>query len=91
MRFIPNKDCNDVRRLYPTHDWNCGSGERWADNLARLDVMLEDFGDAAILAADAQPGEQVLDIGCGSGTSTFVLADKVGGGSRIYRHRHRAL
>lgn len=61
-----------------THDWNGDSGERWAANLARLDVMLEDFGHAAILAADAQPGEQVLDIGCGSGTSTFVLADKVG-------------
>jgi SAM-dependent methyltransferase len=62
----------------PTHDWNGDSGDRWAANLTRLDLMLEDFGSAAIAAADAQPGEQILDIGCGSGTSTFTLAQQVG-------------
>jgi SAM-dependent methyltransferase len=62
----------------PTHDWNGDSGARWAANLARLDRMLEDFGSAAIAAAKAQPGEQILDIGCGSGTSTFALAQRVG-------------
>lgn len=62
----------------PTHDWNGDSGERWAANLDRLDLMLQDFGDAAIAAAAAQPGERILDIGCGSGTSTFMLADQVG-------------
>ena len=62
----------------PTHDWNGDSGARWAANLERLDLMLQDFGDAAIAAAAAQPGEHILDIGCGSGTSTFMLADHVG-------------
>lgn len=62
----------------PTHDWNGDSGDRWAANLVRLDLMLEDFGNAAIRAADAQPGEQILDISCGSGTSTFVLAEQAG-------------
>lgn len=62
----------------PTHDWNGDSGTRWAANLARLDLMLEDFGNAAIAAANAQPGELVLDIGCGSGTSSFPLARQVG-------------
>ncbi len=62
----------------PTHDWNGDSGTRWAANLARLDVMLEDFGKAAIMAANAQPGYHILDIGCGSGTSTFPLAEQVG-------------
>lgn len=61
-----------------THDWNGDSGDRWAANLARLDLMLEDFGAAAIAAAKAKPGERVLDIGCGSGTSTFELAEQVG-------------
>lgn len=62
----------------PTHDWNGDSGARWAANLERLDLMLQDFGDAAIAAAAAQPGEHILDIGCGSGASTFMLADQVG-------------
>lgn len=62
----------------PTHDWNGDSGERWAANLTRLDLMLEDFGSAAIAAAKAQPGEQVIDIGCGSGTTSFTLAQQVG-------------
>ncbi|HEY0594223.1 class I SAM-dependent methyltransferase [Sphingopyxis sp.] len=67
----------------PTHDWNGDSADRWAANLARLDLMLEDFGNAAIAAADAQPGNHILDIGCGSGTSTFVLAKQVGPGGHI--------
>jgi SAM-dependent methyltransferase len=67
----------DVQTI-PTHDWNGDSGERWASNLVRLDLMLEEFGDTAIRVADVQPGERVLDIGCGSGTSTFVLARQVG-------------
>lgn len=62
----------------PTHDWNGDSGERWAANLTRLDLMLEDFGSAAIAAAKAQSGEQILDIGCGSGTTSFTLAQQVG-------------
>lgn len=67
----------------PTHDWNGDSGDRWAANLARLDVMLEDFGNAAIIAADVRSGEHVLDIGCGSGTSTFALAGRVGPGGAV--------
>lgn len=67
----------------PTHDWNGDSGTRWAANLARLDVMLEDFGNGALAAANAQPGEHVLDIGCGSGTSTFSLAHQVGPGGHV--------
>jgi SAM-dependent methyltransferase len=62
----------------PTHDWNGDSGERWAANLDRLDLMLQDFGQAALVAAAVQSGERILDVGCGSGTSTFMLAEQVG-------------
>ena len=67
----------------PTHNWNGDSGDRWAANLARLDLMLQDFGDTALAAADAKAGEQILDIGCGSGTSSFALARCAGPGGHV--------
>lgn len=67
----------------PTHDWNGDSGDRWAANIERLDGMLQAFGDAAIAAADAATGERVIDIGSGSGTSSFALARLVGAGGEV--------
>ncbi len=67
----------------PTHDWNGDSGTRWAANLERLDLMLEAFGRAAIEAAGAQAGEHILDIGCGSGTSSFTLAGQTGAAGHV--------
>jgi SAM-dependent methyltransferase len=79
---IKEQAMSDVE-IAPTHDWNGDSGTRWAANLARLDMMLEDFGNAAIAAASARPDEHILDIGCGSGTSTFPLAEQVGAGGHV--------
>ncbi|WP_327195135.1 class I SAM-dependent methyltransferase [Sphingomonas sp. LH128] len=64
--------------VYQVSDWSGSSGDRWASNQRRLDAMLEVFGEAAIAAADPRAGEHVLDIGCGAGASSFVLADRVG-------------
>lgn len=66
-----------------THDWKGDAGDRWAANLARLDLMLADFGKAALAAAQPVPGEKALDIGCGSGTSTFALAEAIGPQGRV--------
>lgn len=59
-------------------DWNGRSGQRWLTYEQRLDAMLDDYGAAALAAAAPMPGEQVLDIGCGSGQSTLELARSVG-------------
>ncbi|WP_454798179.1 class I SAM-dependent methyltransferase [Novosphingobium lindaniclasticum] len=64
--------------VYRVSEWSGKSGERWVSNQARLDAMLEHFGAAAIEAAVPVPGEQVLDIGCGAGATSRVLADRVG-------------
>ncbi|AVS65046.1 SAM-dependent methyltransferase [Paracidovorax avenae] len=64
-------------------DWNGPSGERWIVNQARLDSMLAEFGQAAIDAAAPVAGERVLDIGCGTGTTSFALAALVGAQGRV--------
>lgn len=58
--------------------WNGPGGEQWAINQENMDANLKPFADAAIALADAKPGERALDIGCGCGDTTLVLADKVG-------------
>ena len=59
-------------------DWNGEQGQRWADQQALLDRMVEPFGNAALQAAAPQPGERVLDIGCGCGSTSMTLARAVG-------------
>ena len=59
-------------------DWNGDQGQRWVDYQALLDRMIEPFGNAALRAAAAQPGERVLDVGCGCGSTSLQLARAVG-------------
>jgi SAM-dependent methyltransferase len=58
--------------------WNGPGGERWVNEQARLDRVLEPLSRAAIAAAAPRPGERVIDIGCGCGGSTLLLAEAVG-------------
>ena len=67
----------------PTHQWTGSSGDNWVLHQQRLDLMLEAFGDAAIAAADVAPGEQIFDIGCGAGATSFALAARTGAGGRV--------
>lgn len=67
----------------PTHQWAGSSGDNWVLHQRRLDLMLEAFGDAAISAANVAPGEQILDIGCGAGATSFALAARTGADGRV--------
>lgn len=75
-----NKDMNNDEQIA---DWNGEQGRRWADYQQRIDAMIEPFAQAALSAAAAAPGEQVLDIGCGCGGSTLALAQAVAPGGRV--------
>ncbi|GIG20619.1 methyltransferase [Cellulomonas chitinilytica] len=47
----------------------------WIDNRDRYDRMYRPVEDALLSAAAIRPGEHVLDVGCGYGTTTLDAAD----------------
>jgi SAM-dependent methyltransferase len=58
--------------------WNGAGGERFARSQEAIDRSMAKITEAAIAFAAPQTDERVLDIGCGCGTSTFRLREKVG-------------
>jgi SAM-dependent methyltransferase len=58
--------------------WNSSVGLTWADLQAQLDRQLQPLGAAGLDALSPQPGEVILDIGCGCGDTSFALAEAVG-------------
>jgi SAM-dependent methyltransferase len=58
--------------------WNGPIGKVWAKEQVKRDRDHAAITHAALELAAPKPGEQVLDIGCGSGTTSLLLAEAVG-------------
>ncbi|MEW6768330.1 MAG: methyltransferase domain-containing protein [Pseudomonadota bacterium] len=63
--------------------WNGEGGHHWAQQQQVQDLVLAPVLDILIERAKIKPGERVLDIGCGCGASTFVLAQKTGSSGHV--------
>jgi SAM-dependent methyltransferase len=63
--------------------WNSPASRAWADQHARMDRALAGFTASLLEVAAPQPGERVLDIGCGSATTVLELAARVGPGGHV--------
>ena len=75
-RVIVNRD--------QAEHWNSGEQvARWVANQAQYDRMLAPFGDLVLAAAALQPGDLVLDVGCGCGSTTLAAARAVGHGTAV--------
>jgi SAM-dependent methyltransferase len=63
--------------------WNEATGATWAELQEPLDRQLAPLGRRAMQALAPRPGEQILDIGCGSGETSLELAAAVGPGGQV--------
>jgi SAM-dependent methyltransferase len=57
--------------------WNGPGGQRWADRQQAQDIVLAPVSEILIDRAKAGAGERIVDIGCGCGTMSVSLAQKV--------------
>ena len=55
--------------------WNDEAGSRWARFQERIDRAFAPLSAAGLAAAAVQPGEAILDIGCGCGATSLELCD----------------
>jgi SAM-dependent methyltransferase len=63
--------------------WNGTAGQAWVNQHAALDALQAPIAAELFQAIDLASGSRVLDIGCGSGETTFALARRVGADGQV--------
>jgi SAM-dependent methyltransferase len=59
--------------------WNGCAGRGWVEAQESLDRMFEPFEDLLVEAVAARGAQRVLDIGCGTGSTTLAVARRLAG------------
>jgi SAM-dependent methyltransferase len=60
--------------------WNGAAGEAWVDAQELLDRMYQPFNDRLVTAVIERSAHRVLDLGCGTGSTTLDIARRLGQG-----------
>ncbi len=63
--------------------WSGAGGASWIDLQAQMDRQLEPIGRAVIEHLAIAPGERILDVGCGCGSTTLAIAERTGPGGSV--------
>lgn len=64
----------------PAEDWAGDMGDKWLASIDRFESMIAPAGVALMEHASFQPGERVVDIGCGGGATTIEIGRAVAPG-----------
>ncbi|HEX6040491.1 class I SAM-dependent methyltransferase [Longimicrobium sp.] len=62
--------------------WNGTAGQAWVEEQALIDGILAPFQDLLLNAVRGAHPHQVLDVGCGTGSTTVAVAKVLGEGGR---------
>ena len=63
--------------------WNGTGGDHWVRRQELTDLVLAPVAEVALARAAVKPGDRVIDIGCGCGATTLVLADAIQPGGAL--------
>lgn len=74
----PVREANDEQAKL----WNGPSGRAWVETQELLDVMFKPFENLLAEAVSAKGGGRVLDVGCGTGSTTLAIARRLGAKAR---------
>ena len=66
-----------------TEFWSGSGGEYWVVNQQQMDTMLEPLGARALARIDLNNVRHMLDIGCGTGSTTLDIAARLPDGARV--------
>jgi SAM-dependent methyltransferase len=61
-----------------SEDWADEGGRLWSSVADRLEAQLAPVSDVLFAAAEVAPGERILDVGCGRGSTTRRAAEAAG-------------
>lgn len=63
--------------------WNSASTRSWSEHVDLIDRFMQPVTAVLFEHAAPKPGETVIDIGCGSGTTVMDMARRVGPSGRV--------
>ncbi|MBB4922538.1 class I SAM-dependent methyltransferase [Kitasatospora kifunensis] len=61
-----------------TARWNGPAGQAWVEAQAVLDEMFRPFEDLLVEGVSTERGGRLLDVGCGTGSTTVAAAQRLG-------------
>ena len=58
--------------------WNESKGKSWVKLQPKIDSLLKPIGEAALTKLNPIRGEKIAELGCGTGTMSFLISEKIG-------------